>query len=102
MEPLVQLIIVGLAAWRLAALLSYEAGPFGVFERWRSFITPTGEIVGPWARLRDQLAMIHECVWCLSPWMAALFWFWYGVEPVFPSIMAAAAIVVAVERWNRP
>jgi hypothetical protein len=92
-------IVTGLAGWRLAAMLSYEAGPWGAFERLRRAVgTPPP---GP-QEITGFLPLLFGCVWCIGWWTAALmlglmYWF-----PAVPLVFAAAAVVVAMERIARP
>ena len=67
----IELILLGLATWRITSLLCNEDGPFGIFRK-----------------LREKLGIVHYddgqameypnnffgelfgCVWCLSVWVA--------------------------------
>ena len=73
-------LILGLAAWRLASLLVAEQGPGGLFARLRyaaglrqTVVSAPGQepqiatVAGNW------LAEGLTCVWCVSVWTAALF-----------------------------
>ena len=76
-------LILALATWRFSAMLSYEEGPWQIFERIR-------------ARYQWE---IFECVWCLSIWVAVALWiiynFWPGVVIVLvPFALSAGAIIV--------
>jgi hypothetical protein len=95
-DEFVRVLIVGLAGWRVASLLSKEDGPYGVFEKLR-------QIVGIRKMVQyTELAKLWGCVWCMSVWTtAAFFGLWY-VSPVIPGIFAAMTIPIVVERWARP
>ena len=100
--PLVEACLVGLAAWRVSALVSYERGPGDVFLRLREALgfqhKDNGE---PMAWPNTPLAKLVSCSWCLGMWAAAGFWaVWEYVSEPAVIVMAAAAVVVAVERWN--
>ena len=103
-DTFVRVILVGLAAWRVSALLSYERGPFGIFSqlRWRITCEPDEKGLIPvdgWLdRLRLEVAQAFDCVWCLSPWTAAGAWLLWEVAPQAVAVGAAAAIIVLVER----
>jgi hypothetical protein len=90
-----QAIVVGLAGWRLASLVTREEGPFRIFERLRRLAgaEQAGEMTG--------LAKLVSCVWCFGVYTASASWavyeFWRP-EPVV--LVAAWAVVIAVERWN--
>lgn len=91
-----QLVIIGLASWRVAALISYEDGPFDVFARfrWAIGMRPRREY--------NTLAKMVQCVWCLGVWVAPLmFGLWY-VHWAIPMVLAIAAVVPIVDRWTRP
>jgi hypothetical protein len=63
---LLDLILVGLATWRLSSLLVSEDGPFDVFVHVRRAVGAErpGELTG--------LATLFTCVWCMSVWIGAL------------------------------
>lgn len=84
-------LVVGLSAWRLAALLVLEEGPFDVFERLRNFIIKPGPIEGFFPK-------VFSCVWCMSVWTALISYALLLVEPIIVILLAAAAIAVIVQR----
>lgn len=108
MDLAVRVLLVGLAAWRVSALLSYERGPFGVFEWFRSLVAPEADEDGavvaydPLIYARVELETALACPWCLSPWTAGAFWLLWELSPVAVAVLAAAAIVVISERLARP
>jgi hypothetical protein len=97
-EVLGRVLLSGLAAWRVAALLSYEVGPFEIFERLRHAIAPDGRELSRWRQEFDRLL---SCVWCLSPWLAVLAWYTYGAAPAVIAVLAVAALVPITERIAR-
>jgi hypothetical protein len=107
MDLALRVLLVGLAAWRVSALLSYEDGPFGVFVRFRALFAPgpnfatTDEPNGWRATLRSECYQVLSCVWCLSPWAAAAAWGVWELSPAVVAVGAAAAIIVLVERAAR-
>lgn len=94
-DLLVRTLLVGLAGWRLAAMLSYETGPFDVFERIRIRI---GMNEVP---MRGFLPALISCVWCVAVWTCTALWFAWDVHPVLVALPATWAVAVMVERWNR-
>jgi len=74
-----EVVILALAAWRLAHMLVEEAGPGGVFARLRyragvrSIVVKDGQgnPVGSKAAM-NWLAEGLTCTWCVSVWAAAL------------------------------
>lgn len=91
-------LVSGLAAWRLAAMLSYEDGPFDVFARLRRAVGISDE---PGAIIEGFLPLLFSCVWCIGWWCALLFVVLSLFAPFVTHVFAAAAVVVMVERWNR-
>ncbi len=96
-------LIIGLAAWRLAALLSYERGPFDVFRRLRTRMgfehDPASGEPSSWPQ--NGFAQVLSCIWCLGLYMAVLTWgIWELVDPTVVMVIAASSVLVAVEKWN--
>lgn len=87
------MLILALAAWRLAYMLVYEEGLFEVFDRIR-------RVANNW----EQAGKLLSCVWCCSVWTAAgmlLLWqFGVGRVIVYALALSALAITlhVAIER----
>lgn len=76
-----ELLIGCFAVYRLALLLHLEAGPFGVFEKWRSWLENNTWQWNPTVdgALLRAVRELFECYWCLSLWLALpvaalLFW----------------------------
>lgn len=92
------IIVVGLAAWRLAVMLVREDGPWGVFERFRHAlgVPPAGT---PYAE--DEVPMpgrILLCTWCASVWTALALWLclqWLARWPVV--VLAGAGVAATLE-----
>lgn len=98
-----QAVLIGLGAWRLTALLSYERGPFDVFVRLRGLLgfehNERGE---PTAWPSGTIQEMISCPWCLGLWLVAVVYGLWQIEPLAVMALAAASILVAVERWARP
>jgi hypothetical protein len=101
-QAVAQVVVIGLAAWRVASLFAVESGPFKIFTRLRTLLgfehDPAGE---PVAHPDTVLANLFACVWCLSLWTAIL---GYGVWQVLPEavvVVAAAGTAVIAERAAR-
>lgn len=93
-----QVVVCGLAGWRLASLLVIEDGPFDIFDRLRRAAgVPDG--VG---EIEGLLPGILTCVWCASVWTASAMWLAWHVHPAIPGVVAAWAIAVVAERQARP
>lgn len=84
-----QAVLIGLAAWRVTALIAYEDGPFDVFLRIRSIFKPKYENAG----------IPDFCVWCLGLWAAVGMYGIWQLEPTVVVVIAASAVLVAVEKW---
>lgn len=105
-EDLIRVVIVGLAAWRLAHLFVGEEGPWGIFRRLRLLagaeidlaLEPADPLV---ARINVPgegfLAQLLSCVWCLSVWTSLLFWGLWEVHWAIPGAVAAMAIAVLAQ-----
>ena len=91
---LLQFAILGLATWRVSALLSKEAGPFDVFKRIR-------EKAGITHDENDDVFMVpHKffaellsCVWCTSIWVGA---FWVCFFAITPQICTITATIFSL------
>ena len=96
-----EVIIVGLAAWRLTALISYERGPFDVFLRFRQVLGFEHDDKGePESWPGNTLARIVSCPWCLGLYSVAGMYGVWQLEPGVVMAIAAATVLIAVERWN--
>lgn len=95
-----QAVLIGLAAWRVTALLSYERGPLGVFLWFRKMLSiHHNDQDEPASWPSNVFTEALSCPWCLGLWLAAAMYGLWQVEPVAVMVVAAAAIVVMVERW---
>lgn len=86
-----EVIIIGLAGWRVASLFVQEDGPWDVFERVRARAgLGVGEVSGFWPSLLS-------CVWCASVWTTLAAWaLWQvGIEEPVVVLAAMAAAVIA-------
>ncbi len=97
-----QVVILGLAAWRLTALVSYERGPFDICLRMRARLGfEHGDNGEPTGWPSNVVTEAIACPWCLGLWMLAPVYGLWCLEPVLVALLAAGAVLVAVERWNR-
>jgi hypothetical protein len=87
-------ILAGLAGWRIASLLNWEPGPWGVFERIR---TLAGVKVG---EITSEAAKVIICPWCLTVYTSAgMFGLGAAVSWWIPGLFAAMAVAMMAERW---
>lgn len=98
---LLNLIILGLATWRVSSLLVNESGPFGIFIKIREVTGIQHDKNGDAYLIPDNVfAQILSCVWCCSVWVA---FFWEIIYLVLPQSIVAAlpfalsAIAVVVQ-----
>lgn len=97
----IELVAIGLAGWRISAMLCYEIGPFRVFTHLRSMAGIEHNAAGEPESWPDvPLAMLLKCVWCLSPWLCAAMWALWQWRPEPVLILAASGIAIALEKWN--
>ena len=89
-----EVIIIGLAAWRLAHLLIGEDGPWSVLVRLRRLlgVPIKGEVTG-------LFPILLTCPWCLTIWTAALLWGLWQVHWAIPGFVAATTVALIPERW---
>ena len=102
-DELARVIIVGLATWRVASLLTTEEGPWGLFTRLRRWVRAEIDIdlSAPAADVPEPgfFGKLLSCVWCLSPYVAVIFWGLWEVHWYVPGIAAAAGLTIMAERW---
>lgn len=99
-----QTLLIGFAAWRLTALMSYERGPFDIFllmrERWLGFEHDDKGKPAGWPD--GVIPRMVACPWCLGVWAVLLvLGLWY-VHTLIVVALAAMAVLVVVEQWNNP
>jgi hypothetical protein len=104
MMDLTTLLILGLATWRIASLLTKEAGPFHVFMKIRKMTGIIHDADGNVLVIPDQFfAGIFSCVWCSSVWiglgLVGLWWF-FPIQVIYGSaFLAVSAFAISVDRW---
>ena len=93
-----QAILIGLAAWRITALIAYERGPADVFLRLRARLGFEHDDAGEPTMIPDRWFIIG-CPWCLGVWTAGAVYCLWLLEARAVMVIAAAAVVIIVERW---
>jgi hypothetical protein len=81
-------LVLALATWRVAYMLTHEAGPFNVFQRLRERIPENGH-----GRLGDLLS----CIWCMSVWVGAgcvVIWYAGLLVVLYPFAASAGALML--------
>jgi len=96
-----QALLIGAASWRCAALLAYERGPFDTFKRLRERLGFTHKSDGTVLSWPDTfLAQMLSCIWCVGIWTTLAMWGLWQVSHAAIIVLAAASVLVALERWN--
>lgn len=100
-----ELVVIALAAWRLAFMLVKEDGPAHVFGRTRRWVgvrmklpsDPAGREM-PYGL--NPLADLFCCIYCMSVWTAALNW---GLLQTLAApvvyILAASGLALMAQRY---
>src|SRR3990172_7873741 len=97
-----QAILVGLSAWRISALFSYERGPLDIFMRFRQALGVEHKSTGePIAWPDGVVTNMLSCVWCISIWAALALWGIWQWQPTAVIILAASSVAISIEQWNR-
>ena len=106
LPSLPELLIGGLAVWRLSALIAYERGPFAIFQRIRTVVgidhfddgTPDPVSV------RGELSKLVSCVWCLSIYISFAWFIGFGLafEWIMPIsfVLALSSLAIFGEQIN--
>ena len=88
----VEFAIMSVATWRLAFLLVYEGGPFGIVRRLRQWLgidhDPKGQ---PLPYLGGGFGGLFACIWCMSFWQAIM---------VLAVWVYAPYVVVGLSLWG--
>lgn len=87
-SPFFVYITIALGVWRICHMFAHERGPYGIFERLRFlvgtyYMTLDGQKIDNFDELEKcyetlervdstELAKLIECIWCSTPWLAAL------------------------------
>lgn len=91
---LAEIVIIGLAAWRIAHALVEESGPWDVINNFRELIhgNESGVIQ---ATFQSQL---FGCVLCMSAWTAAACIGLYELEPLIVQVIAVWGFACAIQK----
>jgi hypothetical protein len=95
------IVILGLAVWRIASLLSAERGPYAMFEKIREWCGVRYTVVEGVERAESdrEIGKLILCPWCSSVWLGAIASILYLWKPVvvwmaLPLALSALAIIV--------
>lgn len=97
-EQLMSLLTMGLATWRVSAILTEEAGPLNIFGRIRK--AAGADVLIP---VPGSLGDIMSCIYCLSVWVGCVFYLGQRFLPLFfdpfTKVMAMSAVALIVSRF---
>lgn len=101
-----QLLLFGLAVWRISSLITSEDGPFLAFRFLRSLTGIQHDDDGHVFMVPDtSIAKLLSCLWCASVWVAGglalLRYFSSAIAFYLALWMALSAIAIIVEKWVR-
>lgn len=101
-----QLLIYGLAVWRVSSLLVSEDGPFKAFRRLRELFGIQHDAEGHVYLIPDtSIAKLFSCLWCASVWVSAAWLLLLTILPVYcmwlSVWLALSAVAIVVEKWVR-
>lgn len=92
-------VLIGLAAWRVTSLVSYERGPFDFFLAFRTAFGFKHDDSGhPESWPATPFHALIACPWCLGIWAAlAMYGVWVW-EPRAVMVIAAATMLILVQK----
>lgn len=105
---MIELLILGLATWRISSLFVYEDGPWFIFLNIRKWAGLQYDDLGRLAASKENLlAGALSCLWCFSIWVALVFAVLYLIQPDITLKIATAlsfstvAIIIDSKLVNR-
>lgn len=100
MVSLAEVLLIGLAGWRLAFFLVNEAGPWSIALKLREMVGIAHDAEGAIAGWPETtLGKLFACIFCMSFWTCVLSYvvsLWY-IPVIY--IFAAASVPILLERW---
>lgn len=80
---LIHMIVLGLATWRVAYMMTEEVGPYKIFQKIRDKVGvgSLDDHPNPHVNL---LKGIFECIYCMSVWVG----FFFGLMHVLDNVVA--------------
>lgn len=86
----IELVIFGLATWRVSSLIVDEDGPFDIFLRIRKLAGIVHDENGKPLMIPERFfSKLLSCVWCASVWVG---FFWTAVCCLFPEVAYLLAL----------
>lgn len=99
---LVNIVLMGLATWRLTSLFKEEVGPFGMFTKVRKVLGIEHYSDGlPMQYPNTFFGKLWSCVYCLSVWVAAgivaFYIFLPNAATIFALWLSLSTITILIE-----
>lgn len=91
-------VVLGLAVWRVAYLLSHESGPFDLFGRLRRTLGAREVVTGAWSA-ETVAGKLILCPLCLSVWLACFAYLLVSLTPwgwAVVAVLAASGLASAL------
>ena len=100
---MINIMILGLAGWRIASLLYVEKGPFNIFVKLREKIgIEHYDDDTPYVYPDSFFSSLFSCMWCLSVWVSGTMVLAYIFLPVitiwFALWLALSTIIILLDR----
>ncbi len=93
-----EVLIIGVAAWRLARFAVYETGPGGIMRWLRERAGIAHDDDGDVVSVPDTFpGTLLACVWCASAWTAMILYGVWVAEPTVVKVVAMWGIASAAE-----
>lgn len=97
----IEFVVLGLATWRIASLVTSEDGPFFIFKKAREIAGIVHDDNGEILVIPERFfALLLSCVWCFSVWCGiAISCLWFAYPQIafavsMPFAMSASAIII--------
>lgn len=98
------LIVYGLAVWRISSLFVNEDGPAHIFRRIRELAGITHDDQGVFVIIPETfLAGVLSCVWCCSIWVSFFMTAFWLISPEISLKLAVpfafSGMAIVIEKW---
>ena len=92
------IVLIILATWRVASMLTQEDGPFKMFQRIRRLFGIKHDD-GRIFQIPDRnMAKLFTCLWCMSLWVGGIMYGIWLVAPIVVWILAISTGAIIVDR----
>lgn len=94
----IELLMMAVAAWRVAVFLVREAGPFDIMIKIRGWLGIDHDVEGrPLPYIGGMPASLFSCVWCMSFWTAIMVYVVGVYADVVVAVLAVWGLVAVIE-----